>query len=116
MPTLAAGRDAMTTLKKAMEGSARAGAKAVSPLEVSVALKPVASLAAAVGKPQDRPKAAMAESELKKTPGKDHVVFAVRPISNGVQIHLEVEQGLVRLLGRLAVQGKNAAFVPGSEE
>ena len=102
---LAAGRDAMATLKKAIEGSAQAGAKAVSPLEISVAVKPVASLVAAVGKPQERPQAAMVESELKKTPGKDHVILAVRPISNGVQVHLEVEQGLVRLFGRLAVMG-----------
>ena len=58
-----------------------------------------------MGKPQERPQAAMVESELKKTPGKDHVILTVRPISNGVQIHLEVEQGLVRLLGRLAVMG-----------
>ncbi len=47
----------------------------------------------------------MIESELKKTPGKDHVILAVRPISNGVQVHLEVEQGLLRLFGRLAVMG-----------
>ncbi len=47
----------------------------------------------------------MSESELKKTPGKDHVILAVRPISNGVQIHLEVEQGLVRLFGRLVAMG-----------
>ena len=50
----------------------------------------------------------MVESELKKTPGKDHVVLAVRPISNGVQVHLEVEQGLVRLFGRLGGHGHGA--------
>ncbi len=40
---LAVGRDALATLKKAIEGSARAGAKAVSPLEVSLAVKPMAA-------------------------------------------------------------------------
>ena len=99
---LAAGRDAMATLKKAIDASAQAGTKAVSPLEVSLAVSPVASLTAAVGEPNDRPKAVIMESELKKTPGKDHVILTVRPISNGVQIHLEVEQGLLRLFGHLA--------------
>ena len=93
---LAAGRDALATLKRAIEDSVGAGAKAVPPLEASLAVKPVAAFAATVGKPQDRPKAAFIDSELNKTPGKDHVCLEVRPISDGVQIHLEIEQGLVR--------------------
>jgi len=99
---LAAGRDALATLQKAIENSGQVGAKAVSPLEVWVAIKPLASLVAAVGKPHEQPPATMIESELQKTPGKDHVIFSVRPVLNGVQVHLEIEQGLIRLLGRLA--------------
>ena len=111
---LAVGRDAMTTLQKAIEASSRLGSKAVSPLELSLAVEPVAAVAAAIGKPQERPKAAMIEAELKKTPGKDHVVLAVRPISNGVQVHLEVEQGLLRLFGRVAVMGMEHKVEAGS--
>ncbi len=112
---LAVGRDAMATLKKAIEASSRLGLKAVSPLEVSLAVEPVAAVASAVGKPQDRPQAAMIASELKKTPGKDHIVLAVRPISNGVQVHLEVEQGLLRLFGHLATKStEQKTEVPSS--
>jgi len=53
----------------------------------------------------DRPQAAMMEAELKKTPGKDRAILAVRPIANGLQLHLEIEQGLLRLFGRLAAMG-----------
>ena len=115
---LAAGRDAMTTLKKAIDASVRAGAKSVSPLEISLAVKPVASFAAAVGEPKDRPKAALVESELTKTPDKDHVILTIRPISNGVQVHLEVEQGLVRLFGRLVTMGmgQSSAAPPATPE
>ena len=102
---LAAGRDAGATLTKAIDASARAGAKAVPPLEVSLAVKPLAGAMSTVGKPHEQSWAGIVDSQLKKTPGKDHIVLAVRPISNGVQIHLEVEQGLVRLFGRLAVAG-----------
>jgi hypothetical protein len=100
---LAAGRDALPALKKAIEASARGGAKPVQPLGISLAVKPVVSTTAEVGKPEDRPKAAWANEELKKLPGKDHVSLSVQPISNGVQVHLEVEQGLVRLLGRAVI-------------
>lgn len=102
---VAAGRNAEATLKKAIAASSTMGRKAVSPVEVSVAVKPLTAFVAAVGKAQDRPKAVMAESELKKTPGKDHVGLTVRPVPNGVQFHLEVEQGLVRLFGRLVIMG-----------
>jgi len=100
---VAVGRNAEATLKKAIAASTKAGSKSVSPLEVSLAVKPVTAFVAAVGKPEERASAAMADSELKKTPGKNHIGLSVRPISNGVQMHLEVEQGLVRLFGRLIV-------------
>ncbi len=96
---VAVGRDAAAALKKAIEASSEIGSKAVSPAEISIAAKPIAGLVATIGKPHERSQAAMVESELKKTPGKDHVILTVQPIANGVQIRLEVEQGLVRLLG-----------------
>jgi hypothetical protein len=96
---VAVGRDAAAALKKAIEASNEIGPKAVSPAEISIAARPVAGLVAAVGDPQVRSQAATVESELKKTHGKDHVILTVQPISNGVRIRLEVQQGLVRLLG-----------------
>ncbi len=113
---LAAGRDAMASLKKAIEGSASAGATSVVPLEVSLAVKPVVGLVAAVSK--QAAQAAMAESVLKKTPGKDHISLCVRPISDGVQVRLEVEQGLIRLAGHLVVMGMEhkSATTPAAPE
>jgi hypothetical protein len=102
---LAAGRNALPALKKAIEKSAAVGAKPVPPMEFSLAVKPVVNLTAEIGKPEDRPKAVIADQELAKTPGKDHVRFTVRSISNGVQAHVEVEQGLIRLFGRMAAGG-----------
>ena len=102
---LAVGRNAKSTLKKAIERSDQVGAVAVPPLEMSLNAEPMAAFAVAVGKPEDRPKAELAASELKKTPDKDHVVLTVLPISDGVQIHLEVQQGLIRLFSRVATMG-----------
>ena len=100
---LAMGRDAMASLKTAIDASTRAGAKAVLPLEFSMAMKPLVAFAATAGKAKDRQNAAMSEAELEKTPGKDHIGLTVRPISNGVQVRLEVEQGVLRLFGRLVL-------------
>ena len=55
---------------------------------------------------------------MSKTPGKDHVNLTARPIANGVQVRLEVEQGLLRLAGRLIVmqaEGKHPAGDSDSE-
>jgi hypothetical protein len=116
---VAVGRDAMETLKKAIDGSARSGAQVVSPLEISLAAQPVTSLLAAVGKLREKPQSVIMESELDKAPGKDHAIFVVRPISNGVQARLEIEQGLIHLFGDLGVfemEQHKSAVVPAAKD
>ena len=109
---VAAGRDAMATLKTAIEASKRLGAKATPPLQVSLGLEPVAAVVGVVGKPQEKAKAKIIEAELKKTQDKNHVILQVRPISNGVQVHLEVQQGVLRVLGRLVAMGTAQSWMP----
>ena len=98
---VAAGRDALSTLKKAIQASATVGKKESLPVDVKVSTQAVMSFAAEMGQPKDRPGAAAAAAELKKTPGKDHITLVARPVPNGVQYHLEVEQGIVRAAGHL---------------
>jgi hypothetical protein len=105
---LAVGRDAASQLKKAIEACGKAGAKATSPVDVSLSVKPIIGLVAAMGKPHERKQAAAMEAELKKAPGKDHVLLTVRPVADGVQVHLEVEQGLLRTVGRLVASPPTA--------
>ncbi|MGA2619134.1 MAG: hypothetical protein ABSF26_16110 [Thermoguttaceae bacterium] len=101
---LAAGRDALATLKRAIGASATASGVPI--LDLALAGEPVARFMAAVAKPKDQPPAALAASELKKTPGKDHINFVARPIANGVQYHLEVEQGIIHSAARLITAGQ----------
>jgi len=112
---IADGRDAGAKLKKAVEASSKAGAKPVTPVSASLDIKPIAGLVTVIGKPHEQKTAAMVEAELKKTAGKNHITFTVRPISNGVQVRLEVEQGLVRLAGRLAAMKIEGKHLPGEE-
>jgi hypothetical protein len=98
---VAAGRDAMGKLKAAIEASAANGAITSLPLDVAVATERLMRFAAAVGNPQDRPKAAFAADELKKSPGRDRISLVARPIPSGVQYHFEVEQGIIRTIGAM---------------
>ena len=114
-----AGRDAGEKLKKVAEASAKTGPKTVPPLCICYAIGPIADVVAEVGKPHERDMAKMAVAELKKTPGKDHVSLTERPIANGVQLRLEVQQGLLRLAGRavgMQTEGKHAPAKPSSED
>lgn len=119
---LAAGGDARDVgekLKKAAEASAKTGPKPVPPLSICYAAGPIAEVVAEVGKPSERGMAKMAVAELKKTPGKDHVRLTERAIANGVQLRLEVQQGLLQLAGRAVVmrtEGKHAPAKPSSED
>ena len=97
-----AGRDALATLKRAIEASAAPASAAILPLDLALDVEPIAAFAAVAGKPQDQPKAALVASELKKTPGQDHVRLVVRQIPQGIQYRLVVEPGIIRLIARLA--------------
>jgi hypothetical protein len=113
---VAAGRDAAEKLKAAVRTSKEAGTKTVAPVKFSYAAQPFAAAVAAVGTGQEQAAGKMIVAELKKTPGKDHVTFTVRPIDNGVRMRLEVEPGLLRLAGRIVVmrmEGKSPS-VEGS--
>ena len=48
----------------------------------------------------------MIAEELKKTPGKDHVSLIASPIPNGQRLHLEVDQGIVRWITRVVLEGQ----------
>ena len=102
---LAAGRDAMATLRRAIEASVAEAAHTVPPVEITLALEPLARFVATVGKDKDRPGAELIQAELKKTPGVDHIRLVAQPIPQGISYRLEVEQGIVRLVGRLAAMG-----------
>jgi hypothetical protein len=114
-----AGRDVGDKLKKAAVASGQTGPKSVPPVSISYAIQPIAGAVAELGKPGERPVAQMAVAELKKTPGEDHVSLTARSITNGTQVRLEVEKGVLRLAGHAAVMatgGKAAPAEKGDEK
>ncbi len=100
----AAGRDAMKTLKQAIENSEATGVQTVAPLRVSVAVKPIAQFLAEVGKQRDQAKAADAVAVLESVAGNDHINLVIRPIEQGVAIRLEAEEGVLKLVGKMVAK------------
>lgn len=99
---MAAGRDAMRTLKQVIEKSAAEAGKTVPPVRLSLSLGKLAGFIAASGEQKDRPKAALIAAELAKSEGGDRVKLLATPIARGVKYRLEVEEGILKLLGRLS--------------
>lgn len=102
---LAAGKNALETLKKAVEQSAAGGtpaAQAVPPLELSLALGPLAEFLAETGQGQQQQRAQQAVEALKDAAGKDHVKLLAAPIEHGVKLRLELEQGVLKVIQSIA--------------
>ncbi len=94
------GRDATTNLKTAIAESAKNAGSKLPPAEIAVSLKPLAEFIGAVGKPHERPKAKVVAEVLEKMVGKDHVRLVAKPIPNGVRVQVEMEEGVLRLMGK----------------
>jgi hypothetical protein len=96
---IAAGRDAANTLKKTLDESKNAAGKEVLPLQVAVAVTPIAKFIAQVDEDEEAVAAAGKLTEALKNAGdKDHVVLTMRSISRGFRLRLEVEEGLLKAL------------------
>ena len=97
------GNDSMELLKQVIDGSVAANAK-TSPMTLNVALTPILEFAASV---DDDPIVAGLAEALKNSQGKDHVAISSKAIPRGVAYRVEVEEGVLQLIGQ-AAKLKNA--------
>ena len=94
----AVGRDAMKTMKQAIDQSIASPQQATLPAQVSVSLSRVAAFLAAVAKEKDKPAVEAAAAILQKSSGKDHITAVLKPIDRGVKCQFQVEEGVLRLI------------------
>jgi hypothetical protein len=92
------GNDSMELLKQVIDGSAASVGK-TSPLTLNVALTPILEFAASV---DDDPIVTGLAEALKNSQGKDHVAISSKAIPRGVAYRLEVEEGVLQLIGQAA--------------
>ncbi len=95
---LAAGKNAMETLKEAIRKSAQAAQAQVAPIELSIALGDFAALVAETGEGKGKERAMKAVAARATDPGKDHLRLAATPIRRGVKLRLELEENALRMI------------------
>ncbi|HUG66699.1 MAG TPA: hypothetical protein VMM76_03040 [Pirellulaceae bacterium] len=97
------GNDSMELLKQVIDGSA-ASTGQTPPMTFNVALTPILEFAASV---DDDPIVAGLAAALKNGQGKDQIAISSKAIPRGVAYRLEVEEGVLQLIGQ-AAKLKNA--------
>ncbi len=100
---LAAGRDALATLKRAIAASAEQASEQVEPLRFTLAVDLLADFVAVYGEEKDRAGAARLAELLGETSGNDHIHVFAQPIPRGAKYRIEVESDILRALGKLAI-------------
>jgi hypothetical protein len=96
------GRDAVDTLKKAIDRCKTRPDKEVPPLEIAISVPQVAHFLAEVGNDMQVKLIASALDEMlkeRKSNDKNRIVLTVKPIPKGVRTRLEVEEGILGALG-----------------
>jgi len=96
---VALGKGSMELVKSVMDQSAAEPNKPVQPFQLSIALVPILKFAASVN-PND-PHLATVANQFELHEGKDHVLVNAKPISNGMQYRLEVEDGVIEAIGQI---------------
>jgi hypothetical protein len=96
---LAAGRDPVAKIKQVIQQSQAQAGKASGPGEVTIDVAPITELVAGIADESGKPIANKVLAILQKSPGKAHVTLTPMPIPGGVQVRIEFQEGLLRLIG-----------------
>ncbi len=104
------GSEAIGSLKKAIDKSKADASKAIPPGFAIVSVQPILEFANAM---EPNPLNGALLAELSKTPAKDHIQLLVKPITNGVTYHLEVQEAVLNLLG-VAAKMQGGGPPPGA--
>jgi len=100
---LCAGSNPADTLKKAIDNEDKS-AQALPPLSLLISAGPIARFLARNADDETvRNQAAMIAQTLAGAEGKDRITLKTTIIDNGQQVRIEIEQGLLKLLGILPV-------------
>ena len=103
---IAAGRDALKTLKEAIDKSQSEAGKEIPASQVVVSGLKIAKFVSAVA--DDDQAKAIADKiagSLEQSGGKDHLTIVAGPIPNGARIRLELEEGILKALGGMQPMG-----------
>lgn len=98
---LAAGADASQTLQQAIDASDRQKGAKVPPARFRAAVGQVAGFVSEIAEEDTKQIAETIRRTLAQKPGKDHITMSSSVIPNGQKVRVEVEEGILALLGAL---------------
>ena len=106
-----AGRDCLARIKEVIDASRRQPGKAVPPMELSISLTKIMETASTF---DDEPMLAMIADMLRaEAQGKDHVRIVAQPVTHGLRVRIELEDGALKAIGQAASAARNAAVGAG---
>lgn len=105
------GKNAESLLKQVIDKSAQDGSKAVPPMQLNVALLPILKFAASMDNSNNKIVAEMIK--VLEASGKDKINVLSQPIKNGNNIRIQVEEGILQVIGAAAKQAQAQGLVPG---
>ncbi len=91
-------------LKTVVDRSAHNGEQKVPPLHLQVAVRPIVDFLASVNRDQDKERA-LAEA-MQQATGGDKILLQMQPAANGLQVRLEIEEGVLELLSKISQQSR----------
>jgi hypothetical protein len=98
---IAAGKGSLDLTKSVIDRSAAEPNKAVQPMQMSIALTPIADFVGSINE-QNAEHAEAFKKVLAEAPGKDHVTVNAKIISNGMSYRIKLEEGVLKAIGATA--------------
>jgi hypothetical protein len=99
--------DPVAAVKAAIEASAKSPKKAIKPFEMTIGLSQALEFAKSVADEDKKPMIEnLAEAVEAAGTGSDHVRMVGEPIPNGIRTRLELEEGVLRAIGKGANQAR----------
>ncbi len=103
---VAFGRNAQDELKKVIDASASAPGKAIPPMEATVSLGKMLTMAQSIADDDKKPMLGMVAGMLTSdSSGKDHLHMIAEGVPSGMRMRLEVEEGVLKAAGTAAMMG-----------
>jgi hypothetical protein len=101
---VAAGKNNIETVNKAIDASAAEKGKSVPPFEFALSLAPIMEAAASQAKdgPQKEIAQKVADYLKSQAQGRDHIRAVGAMVPNGLKYHLEAEEGVLKAIGTAA--------------
>ncbi len=106
---MALGRDSLNLVKQVIDGSKSDQGKVVPPMQMTLSLAPILEFANAM---EENPMIAMLTTTVKAAGGRDHIQLTAKSIDRGVTYRLNVEDGVLKLIGQAVkiVSGQQQDF------